>query len=174
MNTAVAISGRDLSPVLSAEILSARRSVWVSAFLLDIGFGRDLERRARQIARLLGQASGDGLDVRLLLARPGLVSVTVANHAAALYAAWLGVPARISNRDMASHAKLALFDGVRCLVGGHNLTHSGLTQNEDLTMLVDAEGSEIVDDAARRFVDDWDHAISVDVVGTSLEGVTQW
>lgn len=174
MSAALAVAGGDLAPLLRAEIVRARRSVWLAVFLCDLAFARDPERQVRRVVGLLGQAAADGLDVRLLLAQPPVAGVAVANRAAALYAAWSGVDVRLSPEDEASHAKVALFDGVRVLVGGHNLTHSGLARNEEVTLLVDGAGSAAVADALQRFAVAWERASPVVVEGTALEGVAPW
>ena len=106
---------------------------------------------------MLADAAGDGLDVRLLLAAPGSVSVAIPNRATARYCSILGVNVRLSARENASHRKLAVFDTVRCIVGGHNITQGGLSRNQDASLLVAEEG--LVDQAALLFAEAWNAGV---------------
>lgn len=158
MAEAIAITGSNFEPLLTAEILRAHRSIWLQTFLFDIDFERDFERRARRVAHLLADAVDDGLDVRLLLAAPGLISVAIPNRATALYCSILGIDVRLSKRENASHRKLAVFDSIRCLIGGHNITQGGLFINDDASVLVASE--PIAQQAADLFSQAWDAGVS--------------
>lgn len=149
----------EFEPLLVSEITRARNSIWLQTFLFDISFHRDRERRVRRVAHLLLEAAGDGLDVRLLLASPGSTSVAIPNLTTAIYCSALGMQVRLSARSDASHKKLAIFDSVRCLVGGHNITHSALRLNQDASILV--EGQRLAAQASTLFAQGWEAGVTV-------------
>lgn len=167
MSEATLATGSDYEPLLVAEILRARRSIWLQTFLFDMTFQRDTERRARRIAHLLLDAASDGLDVRVLLASPGPTSVAIPNRTTAIYCSILGLEVRLSQRNVASHRKLAVFDSARCLVGGHNITHGGLSLNKDVSILV--EGQRLAAQAGSLFAQCWETAFQPRR-GSSLTG----
>lgn len=150
----------EFEALLIAEIVRARNSIWLQTFLFDISFHRDRERRARRIAHLLLEAAGDGVDVRLLLASPGSTSIAIPNLTTAIYCSALGMEVRLSARNDASHKKLAIFDSVRCLVGGHNITQGGLRLNQDASIMV--EGQRLAAQASTLFAQGWEAGLPVE------------
>jgi cardiolipin synthase len=144
------------------EIASARRAVHISTFILG-----DDEVGRRIVAALTARAN-QGLEVCLLLdglfaprtPRRALGELRAAGGRVAVFLPLLHLPWR-GRTNVRNHRKLALFDGVRAIVGGMNLSddYLGTTPRadrwRDLSILVSGEAAGAL---AHVFRADWEFA----------------
>jgi len=144
------------------EISAARRTIHVSTFVLgDDGVGRSI------VAALASRARA-GLEVCVLLdglfspraPRRALAELRRSGGRVAVFLPLLHLPWR-GRTNVRNHRKLAVFDGVRAIVGGMNLSddYVGLTPRadrwRDLSILVSGQPAQALGELFRA---DWTFA----------------
>jgi len=151
--------GRDAYRSLEAHILKAAHSIHITTFIL----GRD--DTGRRIVALLAQRAKEGVKVRLLLDSVGCMFISrkfVAKiKEAGGEVAWFMPVMPFSTRGSANlrnHRKIAIFDHVTALIGGHNIAreYMGPTAYKkrwaDFGAIIEGPAAALLNDV---FIADW-------------------
>jgi len=119
-------------------IRHADHEIHLAMFLFKAGDSRN--NRAWSIADELISARTRGVRVLVLLERSGYdKSINQENEKAAARLRQNGIDVFFDATDTTTHTKAVVIDRRYVFVGSHNLTHSALARNNELSLLVDNE-----------------------------------
>lgn len=123
--------------VLSDHIADATREVVISMFLFKAR--PDSSNRANMILKDLITAQKRGVRVRVLLEKTGKRgnSLNRDNLATSKRLRQYGVQVVFDSPDTTTHTKAIVIDKRFIFIGSHNLTHSALFHNHELSVLID-------------------------------------
>lgn len=123
--------------VLSDHIADATHEIVVSMFLFKTR--PDSSNRAHMILEDLITAQDRGVRVRVLLERTGRrdKSLNRDNLATSRRLRQHGVQVLFDSLDTTTHTKTIVIDKRFVFIGSHNLTHSALFHNHELSVLID-------------------------------------
>jgi len=119
---------------LITRVRQAKRRIICAFYLFKVG-----ERRGNlpaAVARELVKASQRGVEVTVIL--EGARSVGRENRAAAGILSRGGVKVLFPGRRSVTHVKAIAIDDRYLLIGSHNLTHSALARNNELSVVLDS------------------------------------
>ncbi len=134
---AVLLVNKDYYPFLKEHFRNARHKIVGTVFLLKTGNYRDNE--PADLIRELIAARKRNVDVELVLDLSAADhSSNEANINASRILQEAGVSVRFDSADVATHSKSFVIDDRYCFVGSHNLTHSAMALNEELSIYVDS------------------------------------
>ncbi len=143
------LADQGLFDVLIQRIKGAHRRIDIATYVFRLGQGEG--NRPAQLVRELGEARRRGVRVRVLLERDDhAASLNRDNQAAAAALRAEAVEVRFDQPETTSHMKLVVIDGRYSLVGSHNLTHSALRYNHEVSLLVD---DPVLADNLLRYMD---------------------
>lgn len=149
-----ALPGRgsaEMAAVIAAIVGAARRRVWITNAYFAPGW---------KAARILKEAAGRGVDVRLLL--PGRSDVPLVRHAAhGYYAGLLRAGVKIFEYQAAVlHAKSLVADGFCSVIGSANLDFRSFVFNAECNLVIlDPETGETLEKA---FAADLEQSIAIE------------
>ena len=124
-------------PQLRRFINGARHRIDMVMYLFKSGKSRT--NRANQIARALVMARKRGVKVQVVLEKSNWNdSVNSENRKIARYLRHHGVGVRFDSLATTTHSKVVVIDQRFCFVGSHNLTHSALARNHEMSILFDS------------------------------------
>lgn len=132
------LKNREYGEVLLQGIRSARSGILVSCYLFKItDFPDNLPRR---IAEELIDARRRGVAVTVVLeqSRDADDSLNRENRSTGVLLSRGGVTVRFDSLRKTTHTKVVVIDGRYVYLGSHNLTHSALTRNNELSVLLDS------------------------------------
>jgi phosphatidylserine/phosphatidylglycerophosphate/cardiolipin synthase-like enzyme len=126
--------------VLREHIVGANREIVVGMFLFKTH--PDLSNRATQILEALVEAQKRGVDVRVLLEKTDRESDSLNrdNQATSKWLQQSGVHVLFDSLETTTHIKAIVVDRRFVFIGSHNLTHSALFYNHELSVLIDDPG----------------------------------
>ena len=133
-SSATLLSDGAYSGTLVHRIREAKRRIICAFYLFKVA-----ERRGNLpagIAAELVQARRRGVEVTVIL--EGSKPVGRENRAAAGILSRGGVRVVFPGRERVTHVKAVVVDGRYVLIGSHNLTHSALARNSELSVLLDS------------------------------------
>ncbi len=123
--------------MLSAYIDDARESIRLATFVFKVTDSPN--NRARQLVERLGKARDRGVAVSVVLEQSDYSdSINEENRRTARLLREHGITVIEDSAEITSHMKLAVIDDRFCFVGSHNLTHSALEYNHELSLLIDS------------------------------------
>ncbi|NMC74162.1 MAG: phospholipase [Geobacteraceae bacterium] len=146
---ATLLKNREYGEALLHGIRTARSTILVSCYLFKITrFPGNLPRR---IAEELIEARRRGVAVTVIFeqSRETDDSLNRENRSTATLLSRNGVTVRFDSLTTTTHAKAVIIDGRYVFLGSHNLTHSALTRNNELSVLLDSP--EAAREAANYF-----------------------
>ncbi|MDI6776218.1 MAG: phospholipase D-like domain-containing protein [Syntrophales bacterium] len=131
------LKNREYFPALSAAIDHAQKEILMSFFLFKAnGHPRNY---SEVILRHLIQAAGRGIKVVVVLERgDGSSDIDAHNQDTVVKLKKGGVKVYFDSPEMTTHTKLVVIDRRYTFVGSHNLTHSALKYNNELSVLIDS------------------------------------
>jgi phosphatidylserine/phosphatidylglycerophosphate/cardiolipin synthase-like enzyme len=135
---ATLLKNREYGEALLQGIRTARSTIIVSCYLFKItDFPGNLPRR---IAEELIDARRRGVAVTVVLeqSREADDSLNRENRATGMILSHGGVTVRFDSLRKTTHTKVVIIDGRFVYLGSHNLTHSALTRNNELSVLLDS------------------------------------
>jgi len=122
---------------LLTDIGKAETSIELIMFLWKPGRNEG-DDRPGQIVRALGAARRRGVEVRVVLENSGYdQAINRNNQEAARLLQREGIATLFDSPSITTHAKLMVIDGRYCYIGSHNLTHSALARNHEMTVKID-------------------------------------
>ena len=134
---AVLLVNKDYYPFLKEHFRNARNKIVGTVYLLKTANYRDNE--PADLIRELIAARKRNVDVELV------IDLSAADHSsnegnrhAGRILQDAGVRIRFDTEDVATHSKSFVIDDRYCFVGSHNLTHSAMAVNEELSVYVDS------------------------------------
>jgi PLD-like domain len=134
---AVLLVNKDYYPFLKEHFRNARHKIVGTVFLLKTGNYRDNE--PADLIRELIAARKRNVDVELV------IDLSAADHGsnetnldASRTLQEAGVRVHFDTADVTTHSKSFVIDDRYCFVGSHNLTHSAMAVNEELSVFVDS------------------------------------
>jgi len=132
------LTDRQFFHVLSDHIGDANREIVVSMFLFKAS--PDGSNRANMILNELIAAQQRGVQVRVLLERTDRRndSLNRVNLATSERLRRNGVQVLFDSPDTTTHTKVIVIDERFLFIGSHNLTHSALSHNHELSVLIDS------------------------------------
>jgi phosphatidylserine/phosphatidylglycerophosphate/cardiolipin synthase-like enzyme len=121
-------------PVVASMIQSARRSIDIVQFILDLNPETDAWKQVRRLCDALARKSSEGVVVRVILAefrtiQAGNINL---NRAAFEYLTRAGVATKVFSPETgvkSIHAKMLLADRQEALVGSHNWSMGAIARN---------------------------------------------
>jgi len=129
---------RDYGVALLTGLREARSSIIVSCYLFKITkFPGNLPRR---IADELIRARRRGVAVSVIFEQSGNERdfLNRENRATAALLSASGIKVRFDSLRKTSHAKVVVIDDRWVFLGSHNLTHSALSRNNELSVRIDS------------------------------------
>jgi phosphatidylserine/phosphatidylglycerophosphate/cardiolipin synthase-like enzyme len=132
------LKNKEYGEALLQGIRNARSGILVSCYLFKItDFPDNLPRR---IAEELIDARRRGVAVTVILeqSRDTDDSLNRENRSTGVLLSRGGVTVRFDSPRKTTHAKVVVIDGRYVYLGSHNLTHSALTRNNELSVLLDS------------------------------------
>ncbi len=131
------LTDRQFFHVLCDHIGDANREIVVSMFLFKAS--PDGSNRANMILEELIAAQHRGVQVRVLLERTDRKkdSLNRVNLATSERLRRHGVQVLFDSPDTTTHTKVIVIDERFLFIGSHNLTHSALFHNHELSVLID-------------------------------------
>jgi hypothetical protein len=121
---------------LVRAIRRAGRTIDMAYFLI-----KPTESKKNKPARILKElikARKRGVQVTVLLERSGhYKDVDEANGRSAAILRENGITVLFDSARKTTHVKLAIVDQQACFIGSHNLTHSALSRNNELSLRID-------------------------------------
>ncbi len=136
--TATLLKNREYGDTLLRGVREARSSILVSCYLFKItDFPGNIPRR---IAGELVEARRRGVAVTVILEQSPEADdpLNRANRTTAILLSRNGVNVRFDSLHKTTHVKAVVIDGRYVYLGSHNLTHSALTRNNELSVLLDS------------------------------------
>lgn len=129
---------REYGDALLTGLREARSSIIVSCYLFTITKYPD--NMPRRIANELIRARQRGVDVSVTLERSRDESdfLNRENHATAALLSRNGISVHFDSLRKTSHAKVVVIDDRFVFLGSHNLTHSALSRNNELSVRIDS------------------------------------
>lgn len=120
------------------SIRQAKKTIIISMFLFKTSEFRT--NRGNIIMNALCEAAERGLEVRLYLesGKDESGDVTLENKKSADKLMRRGVTVRFDKKDVITHTKLVVVDEKTVYIGSHNLTHSALKYNNELSVRIDS------------------------------------
>jgi phosphatidylserine/phosphatidylglycerophosphate/cardiolipin synthase-like enzyme len=131
------LKDRQFFHALTDHIAGATCEIVVSMFLFKTKSGSS--NRAEMILEDLIAAQKRGIDVRVLLEKTDRKgdSVNRENLATSRRLRQHGIDVRFDSLDRTTHTKVIVIDRRYVFMGSHNLTHSALYYNHELSVLID-------------------------------------
>jgi len=124
--------------VLTAKIIEAKSSIRIVTFLFKTS--ANPHNYATQLLEKLGQAVRRGVDVEIVLELSDYnLSLNEDNRFTLERLKEEGVKVRFDDIGKQTHTKLAIIDGRFTFIGSHNLSHSALYINNELSLMIDSE-----------------------------------
>jgi len=136
--TAILLKNREYGDTLLRGVRDARSSILVSCYLFKItDFPGNIPRR---IAGELMEARRRGVAVTVILEQSPEADdpLNRANRTTATLLSRNGIDVRFDSLHKTTHAKVVVIDSRYVYLGSHNLTHSALTRNNELSVLLDS------------------------------------
>jgi len=129
---------REYGAALLAGLRDARSSIIVSCYLFKIT--RYPDNMPRRVADELIRARQRGVAVTVILeqSRDESDFLNRENHATAALLSRNGIGVRFDSLRKTSHAKVVVIDDRFVFLGSHNLTHSALSRNNELSVRIDS------------------------------------
>jgi phosphatidylserine/phosphatidylglycerophosphate/cardiolipin synthase-like enzyme len=129
---------REYGAALLAGLREARSSIIVSCYLFKIT--KIPDNQPRRIADELIHARQRGVAVTVILEQSGDESdfLNRENRSTARLLSRNGITVRFDSLRKTSHAKVVVIDERFVFLGSHNLTHSALSRNNELSVLIDS------------------------------------
>lgn len=127
-------------------IRGADRSIDMTMFLFKTT--RSKRNRPAKVVNELIKAGKRGVSIRIFLENSGYDDrINEENRKVAKKLAKNGIKVIFDSPNVTTHAKLVVIDGRYCFVGSHNLSHSALAFNHELSLLIDSKtlAGELVD-----------------------------
>ena len=119
---------------LFQQVKQAKDSIYISTFVFKLG--KHPKNKVNQLVQLLAKAVKRGVKVVVLLEKSDHnKSLNQDNQTTAKRLKQLGVQVRFDHPKRQSHGKVAIFDESWILLGSHNLTHSALAKNHEVSLL---------------------------------------
>lgn len=136
--TTTLLINRDYGAALFTGIREARSSIIVSCYLFKIT--KHPGNMPRRIADELIQARRRGVAVNVIFeqSRDEKDFLNRENRATAALLSRNGIKVRFDSLKKTSHAKVVVIDDRYIYLGSHNLTHSALTRNNELSIRIDS------------------------------------
>ena len=131
------LKNREYFPALAAAIDNAQKEILMSFFLFKTnGHPRNY---SEVILRHLIRAAGRGVKVVVILERgDGSSDIDAQNQDTTVKLKRGGVGVYLDSPQNTTHTKLVVIDRRYTFVGSHNLTHSALKYNNELSVLLDS------------------------------------
>ena len=127
---------REYYPALLSHIEGARQEIVLVAFLFKATDSRS--NRPAAVIRKLIEARHRGVRVEVVLEKSGYDDeLNEENRKVADHLQRNNIAVRFDSAKKTTHAKLVIIDQRFILLGSHNLTHSALAANHEVSMLID-------------------------------------
>lgn len=142
----VLLPNREYFPALKEAFHNARHSIRGTIFLVKTSPYR--ENEPAELIRELIDARMRNVDVELVIDTSSDMSEDgEANRETYDKLAKAGIKVRMDSPNVSTHAKTFVIDGRYCFIGSHNLTHSAMAINEELSVFMDSPeiGAKIAD-----------------------------
>jgi len=136
--TAILLKNREYGDTLLRGVRDARSSILVSCYLFKItDFPGNIPRR---IAGELMEARRRGVAVTVILEQSPEADdpLNRANLTTATLLSRNGIDVRFDSLHKTTHVKAVVIDDRYVYLGSHNLSHSALTRNNELSVLLDS------------------------------------
>ena len=118
------------------QISQAKRSIHISTFVFKTTKNR--ANYANRLVQALIKKSKSGVKVVVVLEKSSYNrSINHANARTMKLLKGGGVDARFDHPKKQSHAKLAIFDGVRIILGSHNLTDTAMRKSREVSLIME-------------------------------------
>ncbi len=130
------LPNRDYYPHLKSFFQKAEKTIVGTIYLVKANNFPDNE--PSDLLRELIAASKRNVQVEIVLENSEDKGLIESNQYAAQVLEKGGVKVRFDNAKIATHAKTFVIDGRYCFLGSHNLTHSAMSRNAELSVFVDS------------------------------------
>lgn len=132
------LENRNFARVLTAKILEAKESIRIVTFLFKTSSNQ--YNYAVQLAGELIDAQRRGIEVEVILELSNYNhSLNESNENTLRMLRKNGIKVRFDSIKKQTHTKLAIVDGLYTFIGSHNLSHSALGINNELTLMIESE-----------------------------------
>ena len=123
--------------VLMNTLKTASESVWLTTFVFKTT--DSTHNRAGKVINLLGTLVEQGVDVTLVLEyNPRNLSLMESNQTSKRRLINRGARVIWDNPSKTMHSKIVVIDNRWVFIGSHNMTHSALALNNELSLMIDS------------------------------------
>lgn len=131
------LENQDFIRVLTAKVMEAEESIRIATFLFKTS--DNPYNYATQFAAELIQAQRRGVEVEVILELSGFNhSLNESNTFTLRNLRENGIKIRFDSDKRQTHTKLAIIDDRFAFIGSHNLSHSALGINNELSLMIDS------------------------------------
>jgi polyphosphate kinase len=135
--TVVMLANEDYYPFLRQYLKKAQKRIVGTVYLIKTSTHR--ENEPSELVRELAAAKQRGVDVDLVFDLSSEdAEYNTANLEAAEQLKSAGIKVRLDHSRITTHSKTFVIDDRYCFVGSHNLTHSAMSMNQELSLFVDS------------------------------------
>lgn len=132
------LENKNFARVLTAKIIEAKESIRIVTFLFKTSTNK--YNYASQHAEELIQARQRGVQVEIILELPDYNhSLNESNEFTMKRLKKSGIKIRFDSVKKQTHTKLAIVDDRYTFIGSHNLSHSALGINNELSLMIESE-----------------------------------
>lgn len=133
----ILLANKDYYPVLKQHFQQAHKSILGTVFLFRTSGYRGNE--PSDLVQELIAARKRNVDVDLVMdLSDDQAESNDTNIRTGLMLQKAGIKVRYDSVDIITHSKAFVIDDRYCFVGSHNLTHSAMSMNEELSLLIDS------------------------------------
>lgn len=131
------LADADYFPVLINFIKNAQKRIDIAVFLFKTTESKN--NKPTQLVDELIKAHKRGVFVQLVLEHSGYnESINKENQRVATTLTTNGITVRFDSPKKTTHTKMVIIDNRFCFVGSHNLSHSALAFNHEMSLLLDS------------------------------------
>ncbi|MCP4749365.1 MAG: hypothetical protein GY866_00595 [Proteobacteria bacterium] len=132
------LENRNFARVLRAKIDQAKNSIRIITFLFKTS--KNKYNYATQLSEQLIQAQERGVKVDIILELSNYnLSLNESNEFTLRNLRKSGIKVRFDSIKKQTHTKLAIIDDTFTFIGSHNLSHSALGINNELTLMIESK-----------------------------------
>ncbi len=132
------LENKNFARVLTAKIMEAKESIRIVTFLFKTSTNK--YNYATQLAEELIQAGRRGVQVEVILEQSDYShSLNESNGFTLRHLKKNGIKVRFDSIKRQTHTKLAIIDDKYTFIGSHNLSHSALGINNELSLMIESK-----------------------------------
>ena len=130
------LTNQQYLPMLKSFIKTAKHRIDIGMYIFKVG--KSPKNGPRQVLNALIAAQKRGVKIHVTLENSSYSeSLNIDNQRVARMLRRHNISVKFDSKKRTTHTKIVIIDGRFAFVGSHNFTHSALTKNNEITLLLD-------------------------------------